>query len=228
MVNYPASLDSLTNPTASDLTTSVTVPHATEHANANDILEALEAKLGIGSSTPPASGAVLRRTGTGASAWGALVNADVDAAAAIVYSKLSLTNSLVTGDLVANAATQAGAASISTSSPTTTSTTAVDLTEMSVTLTTVGGPLLVIASTPIACTLVRNTFTYVKLDSDTAIQKTQVAVPTANFDVAHAWSHLFTGVSAASHTVKVQWSVAEGTATSQGTMRSLTVVELKR
>lgn len=45
MVNYPTSLDTLTNPVSTDITT--VVDHATQHANANDILEALEAKLGI-------------------------------------------------------------------------------------------------------------------------------------------------------------------------------------
>lgn len=44
-INYPTSLDTLTNPVSTDITT--VVDHATQHANANDILEALEAKLGI-------------------------------------------------------------------------------------------------------------------------------------------------------------------------------------
>lgn len=47
-VNYPVSLDTLTNPTS---TTEVAVlSHATQHANVNDILEALEAKVGVDSS----------------------------------------------------------------------------------------------------------------------------------------------------------------------------------
>jgi hypothetical protein len=45
--NFPASLDSLTNPTASDKLNSVTVPHATQHANINDAMEAVQAKVGI-------------------------------------------------------------------------------------------------------------------------------------------------------------------------------------
>jgi len=47
-INFPTSLDSLTNPTASDYLNSPS--HAGQHANANDILEALEAKVGIDSS----------------------------------------------------------------------------------------------------------------------------------------------------------------------------------
>lgn len=45
--NYPGSLDSLTNPTAADTLNSATVPHADQHANANDAIEAIEATLGI-------------------------------------------------------------------------------------------------------------------------------------------------------------------------------------
>lgn len=66
MTLYPTSLDTLTNPTASS--DPAVIDHAAQHADANDILEALEAKLGIGASTPSA-GKLLVGTGTGASAW---------------------------------------------------------------------------------------------------------------------------------------------------------------
>jgi len=49
-INYPTSLDSFTNPETSDQMDSVTVPHATQHADANDAIEALEAKVGIDAS----------------------------------------------------------------------------------------------------------------------------------------------------------------------------------
>lgn len=45
-----------------------TVGHAAQHADVNDAVEALEAKLGISASTP-ASGKLLRGTGAGSSAW---------------------------------------------------------------------------------------------------------------------------------------------------------------
>ena len=45
--NFPTSLDSFTNPTGSDALGSATVPHATQHANVNDAVEALEAKVGV-------------------------------------------------------------------------------------------------------------------------------------------------------------------------------------
>lgn len=52
-INFPTSLDTLTNPTATDNT--VTVSHATQHANANDAVEALEAKVGVDSSAVTSS-----------------------------------------------------------------------------------------------------------------------------------------------------------------------------
>jgi hypothetical protein len=67
MPNFPTSLDTLTNPSAVD--TLASPSHSAQHADANDILEQLEAKVGIDSSTPTA-GTVLAGTGAGASQWG--------------------------------------------------------------------------------------------------------------------------------------------------------------
>lgn len=76
MVSYPTSLDAFSNPTAGDATNNVTTPHATQHSNANDAIEALEAKLGTGASTATAN-TVLRGTGAGASAFGQVQEADL-------------------------------------------------------------------------------------------------------------------------------------------------------
>lgn len=48
--NFPTTLDNFTNPTSTDTMDSATVPHATQHANINDAVEALEAKVGVNSS----------------------------------------------------------------------------------------------------------------------------------------------------------------------------------
>lgn len=45
--NFPTSLDAFTNPSATDAMDSATVPHATQHANLNDAVEALQAKVGV-------------------------------------------------------------------------------------------------------------------------------------------------------------------------------------
>ena len=44
--SYPGGLDNFTNPTAGDLLDSATVPHADQHANINDAVEAIETELG--------------------------------------------------------------------------------------------------------------------------------------------------------------------------------------
>ena len=46
--NFPSSLDSLTNPTPSDDMSLVS--HSSQHANVNDAVEALQAKVGVDSS----------------------------------------------------------------------------------------------------------------------------------------------------------------------------------
>lgn len=48
--NFPTSLDVLTNPTSSNKLSDAGVLHADQHANSNDAIEALEAKVGINSS----------------------------------------------------------------------------------------------------------------------------------------------------------------------------------
>lgn len=51
--NFPTSLDTLTNPTANDKLN--TLSHSDQHANANDAIEALEAKVGADSSAVTSS-----------------------------------------------------------------------------------------------------------------------------------------------------------------------------
>jgi len=52
-INYPTTLDTLTNPTGNDRVD--TVDHAGQHADANDAVEALEAKVGADSSAVTSS-----------------------------------------------------------------------------------------------------------------------------------------------------------------------------
>jgi hypothetical protein len=48
--NFPSSLDTFTNPSSTDAMDSVSVPHATQHSDLNDAVEALQAKVGANSS----------------------------------------------------------------------------------------------------------------------------------------------------------------------------------
>lgn len=52
MINYPTTLDTLSNPSASDLMENVTatLDHDVQHSNVNDAIEALEAKVGVNNS----------------------------------------------------------------------------------------------------------------------------------------------------------------------------------
>ena len=76
MASFPTSLDTFTNPGPNDYTDAV--PHSSQHSNANDAIEAIEAKVGIGSSTP-ILGKALIGTGTGESAWGGMEQFEVRA-----------------------------------------------------------------------------------------------------------------------------------------------------
>lgn len=44
---YPSSLDNFVNPTGSDKLNSTTVPHAKQHADLNDAVEAVQTVLGL-------------------------------------------------------------------------------------------------------------------------------------------------------------------------------------
>lgn len=48
--NFPSALDTFTNPNGSDSLNAAAVPHAEQHANANEAIEALQAKVGINGS----------------------------------------------------------------------------------------------------------------------------------------------------------------------------------
>ena len=66
-ITYPTSLDAFSNPGATDQVSAV-VTHSTQHANANDAIEALQAKLGISASTA-VTNSILAGNGSGSSIW---------------------------------------------------------------------------------------------------------------------------------------------------------------
>lgn len=70
MVNFPSSLDSLANPTSTTYTDDSGFQLDVVISNLNDIAEALEAKMGIGATTPDAQYKMLGATAAGTSAWG--------------------------------------------------------------------------------------------------------------------------------------------------------------
>lgn len=75
MPSFPTALDSLANPSAAQYTDDVGFELDLVISTLNDIVEALEAKAGIGASTPVLN-TVLRGTGTGTSSWSAVTVRD--------------------------------------------------------------------------------------------------------------------------------------------------------
>lgn len=69
MIDFPTSLDNLTNPQSTDVMDSVS--HSGQHSNINDAIEQIEAKIGIGSSdassATPGQSLIINPAGT--SAW---------------------------------------------------------------------------------------------------------------------------------------------------------------
>lgn len=73
-INFPTSLDAFTNPTSGNTLDSPS--HSTQHSDANDAIEALEAKLGVGASPAASATAnqVLNISSAGTSAWTSTLN----------------------------------------------------------------------------------------------------------------------------------------------------------
>lgn len=86
--SYPSGLDNFTNPTAADTLDSATVPHATQHANLNDAVEAIETELGTNPSG--ASATVVARLDaldtTVAAKIGSPLSASLDANSFDIYN----------------------------------------------------------------------------------------------------------------------------------------------
>lgn len=203
MVNFPTSLDSLANPGPGTYEDDVGFVHSDQHANANDILEALESKLGIGSSVAAAN-QVLRGTGAGVTAFGAVQ----------------------TGDLATNAASQSGQAVGTSGTVTTNSTTDVNMTDMAVTLTTVGGELRCWFEGTFTHSTSGSVILGLSLDGGATTNRKVVIANSGALPVGLVAR--FTGVAAGSHTVRVVWSVVSGTASALNNERYLLVTEAKK
>jgi hypothetical protein len=76
--NYPTSLDAFVNPLSTDSQNSPS--HSLQHANANDAIEAIEAKLGFGTALAGSAttGAVLVASTGGTTSWTTVGTASIN------------------------------------------------------------------------------------------------------------------------------------------------------
>jgi len=190
---YPGALHPMPNPGATTYCDDPGFELDSLVAQLGDIAEALQVKLGLGVSVP-AAGQVLRGTGAGSSAFGAIQ----------------------TGDVAANAITQVGLSGNFTG--TTTSGSPVAIAGSDVALTTVAGStVLVWASMAASHSAAANSvFLQVNVDGGAAPVETMTTLPTANqqLNILTIWR--FTGLSAAAHTFRALWRTTAATATAQG------------
>lgn len=164
----------------------------------------------------------------------AIKNAEVASDAAIVYSKLSLTGSIVNADLNASAAiartkmanmTSQGVDKTTTFA--TTSTTFVDITDLTTTLTTAAVPHLIFSSIAFSSS-VDSTGTCNLLEDSTSLSE-QGENPHANAAKRALCMMVLRTPSAASHTYKSQVKTDTGTITVNAASQTshLGVVELR-
>lgn len=216
--NWPASLDSLPDPTQATYEDDDGFEIDLLLQLHNAILEKLESKAGISESSAqdsPVADTVLASSTTGKSKWRKIVSADIT------------DGTIATADMAANAVTQSGIASGVSTSASTTSTSLVDMTDMSVTLTTGGGDLLVFfmgQASASAGSL--NSQFGLRLDSGADSFVFLYNLTTVVGGVATMGR--FTGVAAGSHTVKARYCINSGTVSMWQAHRTLIVVELKR
>lgn len=93
--NYPGSLDSLANPGPTTETDDAGFELDLVIGRIHALIQQLEAKVGIGASTPSAAG-VLRRTSGSSTAWGVIATADLAAGAITQFNYGNMTPGSVT------------------------------------------------------------------------------------------------------------------------------------
>jgi hypothetical protein len=143
---------------------------------------------------------------------------------------LSATGIVATAQLAPNAVTQRFITVGSTSGPTTVSTALVDLQEMVVNLTTVGGDIEAYFVTAVNNSggSPNGVSIALKLDAAAAVGTMTTTSFAAGASIILVTFYLWTGVAAGAHTVKGQFAAANaGTATAVGTQRQMIVKEIK-
>jgi hypothetical protein len=125
------------------------------------------------------------------------------------------------------AVTQLKSAIGSTSGPTTTSLTMVQMPDLTLSITTTGGDLLVFYWSAVNNSTTANVFLGPSLDGSAPPSGAVAFGGGTDFNTPSGSWH-FAGVAAGTHTVAIQWNVDAGTGTANSTRRAMHVLELKR
>jgi hypothetical protein len=184
--------------------------HRQFHNDVGDAVEAIEAKLGLVASTPIAD-RILGGTATGNSSWRQIATADIAAQAVTQFAGVVVG----TTDPVINSvsAVQTGV----TSNPTTT-------------LTTTGGPVLVLASMEVNASASTDIGLYIRNSVGNSFVLVGIVSPPSSSGRWHVSGfHLFTPMPAAAYVFDLGWSSSAGVnVTSYGATRRIWALEIKR
>ena len=182
-----------------------------------------DSKLATISTAGKVSGAAITSISSLPSAAGYVPTANLGSGSASSSTFLRGDQSWASPSVSAHQSSQTTA---TTSEPSTTSTTYVDLTEMSITLTTDANPVFIIF-TGVFYHSAAGGMLYLVIDIDgTDYIPKAIAASAAGTQVESSTAFLKT-MTAGSHTFKIQWKTASGILTSQGTERIMQVIELK-
>lgn len=205
-ITYPASITSMPNPGPTTKRDAPGFELDVLVSDLGDLAEQLQLKLGTGASTPGAAAGVLRRTGVGSSAWGAIQGAD----------------------LAAGAISQFSSATPTTATPTTTSTSPVAMPQMTATMTAAGGGLLLVLFEAILDNTVAGAVMVVDLVVSTGGGfRREVIEPVANNSL-HIAGFAVTTTAAGVVTASLNWFATTGTLRNPGTERALSILEIRR
>lgn len=201
---YPASVQALASPGSGTYQDDSGFELDVVVTTVNDTVEAVQTKLGIGSSNQsPVASRIMGADGTGTSSW----------------------RQVATADIAANAITQSAVAA--SPSGNTTATSYADITSGSATLSTVGGDLLAIAVLCAANSAAGNaTYLALSLDAAAEVGEEVFTAGVNNGQFVLCVVRKFAAPSAASHTIKMRWKVSAGTTTIYS--GHLLIFELKR
>lgn len=244
--SFPGALDVLANPGPTTLKNQAGYEIDVVIARLQNCVMAIEAKLGLGASAPASAG-VLRWTGGTASVWGTVQNGDIGAGV-IAASKLNAGGtpntvlrttdgataafgSLVTADIGANAISRVATAVGTTSEPASGSVTEIAVPQMNIALTggVVGATAVLLFETMVRSSVAGDNMEFLAYRDGNFLTSRYVAAPVSGYNLQVVLVAAFT-VPTASYGVSVNFHrlTGTGTVTCTSTLRSLTLIELKR